>query len=128
MNALLKAKSAYSAAKAPTRTISDREYDVVAKSTQNLLAAHKTANENKSTEGFKILAEALHKNRKMWNIFAADLLSKDNMLPQDVKDNLFYLAEFTNQHTSKVLSRKANVRALIEVNMAVLRGLRSGAT
>ena len=128
MNALLKAKSAYSAAKAPTRTTVDKEYDIVARSTQNLLAAHKVASANKGTEGFKVLTEALHKNRKMWNIFTADLASSDNQVPQDVKDNLFYLAEFTRQHTSKVLSRKANVRALIEINMAVLRGLRSGAT
>ncbi|MEP2717365.1 flagellar biosynthesis regulator FlaF [Pseudophaeobacter sp.] len=128
MNALLKAKSAYSAAKAPTKTTKDHEYDIVARSTHNLLAAHKAAAAKKGPEGFTVLAEALHKNRKMWNIFEVDLAAKENELPQDVKDNLFYLAEFTRQHTSKVLSRKANVRPLIEVNMAVLSGLRSGAT
>ncbi|MEQ3673274.1 flagellar biosynthesis regulator FlaF [Pseudophaeobacter sp.] len=128
MNALLKAKSAYTAANASTKTTTDYEYDIVARATQNLLAAHKTASTKKGAEGFAVLAEALHKNRKMWTIFAVDLAAKENQLPQDVKENLFYLAEFTRQHTSKVLSRKANVRALIEVNMAVLRGLRSGAT
>ncbi len=128
MNALLKAKSAYSAAKAPASTTKDKEYDIVARATQNLLAAHKTASANKGADGFTVLVEALHKNRKMWNLFEVDLAAKENQLPQDVKENLFYLAEFTRQHTSKVLSRKANVRALIEINMAVLRGLRSGAT
>ncbi|MGR3621150.1 flagellar biosynthesis regulator FlaF [Pseudophaeobacter sp.] len=128
MNALLKAKSAYSAAKAPTRTTKDREYDVIARATHGLAAAHKTASLNKGPESFSILADALHKNRKMWTIFEVDLAAKENDLPQDVKENLFYLAEFTRQHTSKVLSRKANVRPLIEVNMAIMRGLRSGAS
>ena len=74
------------------------------------------------------MAEALHKNRKMWSIFEVDLLAEENGLPQDVKANLISLAEFTRQHTSKVLSRKADVRPLIEVNMAIMRGLRSGAS
>lgn len=128
MNALLKAKSAYAAAKAPTRTTKDREYDVIARATHGLALAQKTASAKKGPEGFRILADALHTNRKMWTIFEVDLLADENGLPQDVKANLISLAEFTRQHTSKVLSRKANVRPLIEVNMAIMRGLRSGAS
>lgn len=128
MNALLKAKSAYSAAKAPTRTTKDREYDVIARATHGLAAAHKAASQAAGTDGFKVLADALHKNRKMWTLFEVDLVAKENQLPQELKNNLFSLAEFTRQHTSKVLSRKANVRPLIEINMAIMRGLRSGAS
>jgi len=128
VNALLKAKSAYSAAKAPTRTTKDNEYEVVARATHKLLAAHKVANAKSGPEGFKVLASALHTNRKMWNIFEVDLLAKENQLPQEVKTNLLYLAEFTRQHTSKVLSRKAGIKPLVEINTAIMRGLRSGAS
>ena len=37
---------------------------------------------------------------------------------------IFYLAEFTEQHSSQVLGDNATVEPLLEINMAVLRGLR----
>ncbi|WP_264211898.1 flagellar biosynthesis regulator FlaF [Leisingera thetidis] len=123
MNALLKAKSAYSAAKAPTRTAKNFEYEVVARVTRRLITAAKNGRDD-----FNELASALNDNRKLWSIFTADLASKGNSLPDDLKRNLFELAEFTRQHTSKVLQRKANVRPLVEINTAIMRGLRSGAS
>ncbi|KIC10370.1 flagellar biosynthesis regulator FlhF [Leisingera sp. ANG-M1] len=123
MNALLKAKSAYSAAKAPTRTAKNFEYEVVARVTRRLI----TAAQNGRDE-FSELAAALNDNRKLWTIFTADLASKGNPLPNDLKQNLFELAEFTRQHTSKVLQREANIRPLVEINTAIMRGLRSGAS
>lgn len=123
MNALLKAKSAYAAAKAPIRTPKNFEYDVIARITHRLVAAA-----NKGPKGFVSLAEALNDNRRMWSIFEADLISSDNPLPMDLKERLFYLAEFTRQHTRKVLARKADVRPLVEINTAIMRGLRNGAT
>ncbi|SFT96306.1 flagellar protein FlaF [Sedimentitalea nanhaiensis] len=75
--------------------------------------------------GFTSLAEALHDNRKLWNIFAIDVADPGNSLPKDLKARLFYLAEFTNHHTSKVLARQASVEPLLEVNTAIMRGLRS---
>lgn len=123
MNALLKAKSAYSAAKAPTRTPKSLEYDVIARITHRIVAAAQ-----KGPKGFPTLVAALHDNRRLWGIFEADLLQGDNPLPLDLKERIFYLAEFTRHHTSLVLSRKADVRALVEINTAIMRGLRSGAT
>jgi flagellar protein FlaF len=73
------------------------------------------------------LAEALYDNRKLWGIFATDVADPGNPLPKDLKARLFYLAEFTNHHTSKVLAREASVEPLIDINTAILRGLRSGA-
>lgn len=123
MNALLKAKSAYSAAKAPTKTAKNLEYDVIARITHRLVAAA-----NKGSDGFNELAHALHDNRKLWSIFETDMASKDNQLPMELKENLFALANFTRVHTSEVLARKAAVRPLVEINMAIMRGLRSGAS
>jgi flagellar protein FlaF len=123
VNALLKAKSAYSAAKAPTRTAKNLEYEVIARITRRMVAAAQ-----KGRPGFKELVEALKDNRKLWSIFADEVANPENPLPEDLKSQLLYLREFTNQHTSKVMARKADVRMLVEINTAIMRGLRSGAS
>ena len=122
MNALRHAKQAYSAAKAPTRTFKNLEYDAIARITHRLVAAA-----GKGPDGFSALATALTDNRKLWFIFMADIASPSNKLPQELKEHLVYLTEFTRQHTSKVLARKAGVAPLVEINTAIMRGLRSGA-
>ena len=123
MNALLKAKSAYSAAKAPTRTAKNFEYEVIARITRRMITSAQ-----QGSDGFQDLVAALNDNRKLWSIFTVDLASKGNPYPDELKLSLLELAEFTRQHTSKVLQRKANVRPLVEINTAIMRGLRSGAT
>jgi len=123
VNALLKATNAYSAAKAPTRTAKNLEYDVIARITRRIVIAAQ-----KGRDGFSELAQALNDNRKLWSIFSADLASPGNPLPDELKNDLFDLAKFTRQHTSKVLQRKANVQPLVEINTAIMRGLRSGAS
>ena len=123
MNALRHAKQAYSAAKAPTRTPKNLEYDAIARITHRLVAA-----DGKGPDGFNTLVAALTDNRKLWTILMADIASPANKLPQELKEHLVYLTEFTNQHTSKVLARKADVRPLVDINTAIMRGLRSGAT
>ncbi|MBK0325729.1 flagellar biosynthesis regulator FlaF [Rhodobacteraceae bacterium F11138] len=123
MNALSQAHRAYSAATSTTRTTRGTEYEAVARITTRMKTAYE-----KGPTGFTALAEALHDNRKLWNIFAVDVADAGNTLPKDLKARLFYLAEFTNHHTSKVLARKASVAPLLEVNTAIMRGLRSGTT
>lgn len=122
MNAQSQAQRAYAAASAPTRTSKGIEYDVVARITHRLSTA-----QTQGSAGFPALVSALHDNKKLWTIFAIDVADSANPLPKDLKARLFYLAEFTRQHTSKVLNRTDDVTPLIEINMAILRGLRSGA-
>ena len=57
MNALLNAKRAYSAAKAPTRTPKDLEFEAIARITHRMISASK-----QGPEGFSALAEALTDN------------------------------------------------------------------
>ncbi len=123
MNALLKAKSAYSAASAPTRTAKNLEYDVIARITRRMIQAAQ-----KGRGSFAELAEVLHENRRMWSIFEADLLHNENQLPLGLKQNLVYLAAFTKEHTRKVMSRKETIQPLVEINTAIMRGLRGGAS
>lgn len=119
MNALSQAHRAYSAVSAPTRTARGTEYEAVARITKRMRAAN-----DQGATGFNALAQALHENRQLWNIFAVDVADPANSLPKELKARIFYLAEFTSHHTSKVLSRQATVDPLLDINTAILRGLR----
>lgn len=110
---------AYAEAAAPTRTPRGTEYDVMARITHRLIAAAR-----KGRAGFAELSRAIHDNRQMWTILATDVADSKNALPAELRARVFYLAEFTQTHSSKVLKREATVAPLIEINSAVMRGLR----
>lgn len=122
MNAFSQAQRAYSAVSVPTRTPRGTEYEAVARITHRLQAADALGQ-----DGFSKLAEALHDNKRMWRIFATDVADPKNPLPKDLRARIFFLAEFTQVHSSKVLARTDTIKPLIEINMAILHGLRSGA-
>lgn len=117
MNASLKAQQAYAPTVTPIRSTRRIEYDVIARITFRL----KTAIEDGK---FGPLVEALDENRNLWRILAIDVADDNNALPNDLRARIFYLAEFTNHHTSKVIRRQENAIPLLEVNMAILRGLK----
>lgn len=114
------AQRAYGQTAAPTRTARGTEYDVMARITHRLIAAAK-----QGRKGFSQLCQAVHDNRRMWTILATDVADAGNPLPQELRARIFYLAEFTQEHSSKVLRREATVAALVEINTAVMRGLRT---
>ncbi|WP_281968838.1 flagellar biosynthesis regulator FlaF [Roseovarius nanhaiticus] len=119
MNAILRAQNAYGLSNRSIRTARDTEYEAVARATQNL----KSAADTNPLDMAKI-ARAVSDNRELWTLFAVQVADTDNSLPAQLRASIFYLAEFTNAHSSKVLSREASVDALIEINTAVMRGLR----
>lgn len=119
MNALSMAKTAYSKPGQPTRTLRGTEYELFARITHRLKSASAT-----ERPGFSTLARALHDNRSLWTILAADVADKENGLPPNLRAQLFYLSEFTAQHTSKVLAGDATADVLIDINTSVMRGLR----
>ena len=121
MNAFNMAKTAYSNSAAPTRTARGTEYDAFARITHRMKAAATDISK------FSILAAALYENNKLWSILAVDVSDKDNTLPAELRSRIFYLYEFTAQHTSKVLRKEASVDVLIDINTAIMRGLRSQA-
>ncbi len=113
------AQRAYAQSSAPTRTPRDTEYEAISKITHRL----KTAAAKKASD-FGEFVQALHENRRLWSVLATDVADADNALPNNLRARIFYLAEFTEQHSSQVLGNKATVEPLLEINMAVLRGLR----
>ena len=120
MNAIMKAQNAYRNDAQLIRTDRDTEYNAFAKITHRL----KTASRLGKT-GYADLVLALHDNRKLWTILAMDVADKANPLPKELRARIVYLAEFTQRHSSQVLARKATAEPLIEINTAIMRGLRS---
>lgn len=118
VNAYHMAKTAYAAPGGPTRTERATEYALFAEITR------KIRNAAQDPKNFAALAEALHENRKLWTILATDVADPDNRLPANLRAQIYYLAEFTARHSSGVLARKHGPEALIEVNTAIMRGLR----
>lgn len=118
MNAQLLAKTAYGAAATPVRTDRGTEYALFTQVTQRLKAAAL-----KGPSHYNELVRALHDNRMMWVTLAADVADRENELSKELRARIFFLAEFTKSHTSKVIGGRASVQALIDVNASIMRGL-----
>lgn len=113
------ARAAYASPVAPTRTARDIEYDAFARVTHRLKAALEA-----DKAGFAALAGALHDNRSLWTTLASDVAEATNGLPAALRSRIFYLAEFTRHHSGKVLLGEAGAGILVEINTAIMRGLR----
>lgn len=122
MNATHQALSAYGRGSRPFKSTRGVELDVFTEVTRAIEFA---AGLGKS--GFPQLVAALHSNRKLWTTLAADVSSPNNELPSSIRAQIFYLAEFVGVHTTKVLKGEAAVDTLKEINLSVMRGLKTEA-
>ena len=122
MNAMNMAKTAYAATRNTVRTPRGVEYEAFARTTYRLKSS---AEEGRA--GFGKLAQAIHENRRLWTLLAADVAARENALPPDLRARIFYLSEFTNQHSRKVLKDPAEAGVLVEINTAIMRGLKQKA-
>ena len=77
---------------------------------------------------FAELVEALHENLTLWRTLAVEVLDEGNDLPEQLRAQIFYLFEFACAHTPKVLRKEADVGALVDINMSIMRGLRQTST
>ena len=73
---------------------------------------------------FSELASALTENQRLWTALTADLVSPENALPHALRAQLVTLAKFTRTHTAAVLRGEASADVLVEINTAIMRGLR----
>ncbi len=120
MSAAAHAQSSYGHSARSLKTPRDVEYELLARITGRIQAHLPHARGRLAPD----LVAALHENRRMWITFASDLAHPDNGFPQELRARLFYLAEFTDKHSSQVLAGAANADVLTEINTAVMRGLR----
>lgn len=113
------ARSVYARPEAPHKTPRSLEYDLLAKVTQRLSAAWANRSDN-----FPRLAAALEENQRIWSTLASDVAGSGNGLPAKLRAQLFYLYEFTALHSRAIRDEKGSVAILIDINTAVMRGLR----
>lgn len=119
MNALIHPKSGYSRPDANLRPMRSIEYEALARATRKLSQSWQ---DRKSD--FPALVQALSDNLGLWSTLAADVASPGNALPSTLRAQLFYLYEFCEVHTRRVLDGTGSVDVLIDVNTAIMRGLR----
>lgn len=105
----------------PSRSV---EYDLLARITHQLRDASARAD---TPTGKPALVAALAENDRVWGTFALDVAEGGNGLPSALRAQLFYLYEFTLQHSRKVRDGSASAAVLVDINTAVMRGLRGDA-
>lgn len=120
MNASTMARKAYANPAQPTRTPRGMEYELFARITHRL----KHAVDGGATN-FVQLAQAVYENRRLWTALASDVALPENALPEMLRARIFYLNEFTQLHSRKVLAGKASAAVLVEINTSIMRGLRA---
>jgi flagellar protein FlaF len=119
MNSNSLAHSAYAAAAAPIRTERGTEYAVFAQITHRLKAL-----DERDKSAFPQLAQAVFDNSKLWGVLSEDLMQDTNALPIALRAQLVSLAEFVRRHSLAVLAGRASIAALVDINTAIMKGLR----
>ena len=115
----LQAQAGYRTTTRETGTDKDIELRVFTSVTAKL-----SSTDPKEIGGFVKLAEAMHENVQLWTTVMADVASDDNQLPLELRAQIFNLGEFIRKHTLKVLDGSETVDAIIDINKAIIAGLR----
>jgi flagellar biosynthesis activator protein FlaF len=114
-----KAGAIYARPEAPQKTPRAIEYELLARVTQAMSLAWGQRKDN-----FAALMLAIDDNLRLWATLAADVAEPGNGLPAPLRAQLFYLYEFAMQHSKAVRNGTASVEVLVDINTAVMRGLR----
>jgi flagellar protein FlaF len=114
-----RAHDTYATSTAPIRSSRSIEYEVLSKTSHRLRNAARARATN-----FSEFVEAVSENRQLWTLLATDIAKSGNSLPKELRARLFWLAEFTEAESRKLLRGGGDVGILLEINAAVLRGLR----
>lgn len=120
MNAHNMARTAYDPVSTPLRTPRSTEYEAFSRITRKLKEVH-SKNCNVDSNFLRVL----HENQLLWSFFAASVADGNNALPKDLRAKLFYLYEFTTHHSRKIRKGEGSLVPLIEVNIAVMTGLKT---
>ena len=119
MNVLERAQTGYAAAAIPLRSDRATEYDAIGKISHRLRSAA-----GKRHQDWPAFVKALSDNRRLWSTLAVDVAQAENELPDDLRARLFWLAEFVDAESRKILRNSGDISVLIEINAAVMQGLR----
>lgn len=118
MQARLNAAKPYGQNSRPIQTERGAEFEALADVTRQLKAGA-----GGDTTDFVALCSAIHRNRLLWTALATDVAGDANGLPKELRSGIFYLSEFVGKHSRAVLKKTESPDALIDINLAVMRGL-----
>ena len=119
MSVVERAREGYGRNAVPIKSHRAAEYEAIARISHRLRAAAA-----KKSSDFPEYIAALYENSRLWSTLAVDVAHPDNGLPKNLRARLFWLAEFTENETRRLMKNEGDVAVLIEVNAAVLQGLR----
>lgn len=72
------------------------------------------------------LMDVLHWNRQVWATFGATCADAANRLPPNLRGSIISLSLWVDRHSSEIVSGRAELADLIEVNRLVMDGLAAG--
>ena len=93
------------------------EYRLFAEITSELIEAGKSGKKDAP------LAEALNRNRQMWQALAADCRAQGNGLPEALRASIISLSIWVTKYSGQVLREEEDVQELVEVNRIIMKGL-----
>ncbi|PQA88863.1 flagellar biosynthesis regulator FlaF [Hyphococcus luteus] len=115
------ARNAYHESARSTASPRAVERQLLSKLTTAVVVAQKNREDDPAA-----FARALGKNLEFWNVVAVDVASESNQLPAELRSQLFYLFEFTQHYTRKLLAdedHSLDAEPLIDINQNIIRGL-----
>ena len=68
--------------------------------------------------------DALHRNLMLWDVVLGAVADPQNALPEGLRGQIAYLARFTRHYTKTARNEGADLQPLIDINIAVMKGLR----
>jgi flagellar protein FlaF len=95
------------------------EYDLLGRVTRRLSDGWR----KRETDLAGLMA-AVDENERVWSTLAQEVADPANALPSELRAKLFYLYEFARHHGQLVRQGKASAEIMVEINTAVMRGLR----
>jgi len=115
------ARRGYDSSTKATGTPRSVEYKLFAQISGALSRSQK-----QKTEDYPGYVAALSRNLELWTVLGSDVAAKGNHLPSELKSQIFYLSEFTREHTRQILSGEQDLDAdiLLSINSNIMLGLR----
>ena len=93
------------------------EYRLFAEITSELIDAGKSGKKDAP------LAEALNRNRQMWQALANDCRAEGNGLPEALRASIISLSIWVTKYSGQVLRESEDIQELVEVNRIIMKGL-----
>ena len=93
------------------------EYRLFAQITGDMMSAAKSGQVDAP------LADAIGRNRQLWQALAMDCRKPENQLPEQLRASIISLSIWVHKHTKLVMSKEENVQDLIDINRTIKQGL-----